>query len=456
MLFSRSLRLRLLVLILLPLMLVAIGAVSWQYRQSGRSAEAVFDQKLAIIALAIFRDLLATEGENLSPATKALFEEASGATFFYHVRGPDGGFVTGYSPPPVKPKSVPSRISEMIFFESSHRGQPVRVVQLNEQAKVDELNGRVTVSVWQNLAERRNFARDLALQGGIIATLLICTVILVVFFGIRIGLRPLRALEDAIIRRSSSDLSPIMRAVPNEVRHIVHRLNNLFAEVTQSQAQKDRFISNAAHQLRNPVTGISTMAEVAQNTTDPVKIKPRLQELLKAARNLSRLTEQMLSYERLQQQNPNKSPVLIDDFLQKTTAELADTVLSRKIEFSLLPGAKKVRVELDTLLMEQVFANLVDNALKYGGPALSEIIIRSEVIGKNLKISVCNNGAPVAAEAEERLFERFEQGQEGHGAGLGLAIVREIIQQHHAQVRYRYQDGWCCMTMCFPLSQEDG
>lgn len=106
MLFARSLRLRLLSLILMPLVAVAVLAIGWQYKQSRLSAESVFDQKLSIMALAIFRDLIATNGESLSPATKLLFEEAAGASFFYHVRGPDGSFVTGYSPPPFNAKSV--------------------------------------------------------------------------------------------------------------------------------------------------------------------------------------------------------------------------------------------------------------------------------------------------------------------------------------------------------------
>ena len=78
MLFLRSLRLRLLALILIPLLIVSVGVMTWQYRQSTQSAQIVFEQKLSIMTLAIFRDLLATEGENLSPVTKALFEEASG------------------------------------------------------------------------------------------------------------------------------------------------------------------------------------------------------------------------------------------------------------------------------------------------------------------------------------------------------------------------------------------
>ena len=77
MLMKTSLRLRLLVLILVPLLVAAALGQAWQYRKSAQLAENVFDQKLSIMALAIYRDLFVTNGEQLSPATKALFEEAS-------------------------------------------------------------------------------------------------------------------------------------------------------------------------------------------------------------------------------------------------------------------------------------------------------------------------------------------------------------------------------------------
>ena len=82
MLMKTSLRLRLLVLILVPLLVAAALGQAWQYRKSAQLAENVFDQKLSIMALAIYRDLFVTNGEQLSPATKALFEEASDSTIF--------------------------------------------------------------------------------------------------------------------------------------------------------------------------------------------------------------------------------------------------------------------------------------------------------------------------------------------------------------------------------------
>lgn len=158
--FSRSLRLRLLTLILVPLMIVAIGTVVWQYRQSAQSATRVFDQQLSIITLAIFRDLLATSGEELTPATRALLEEASGATFFYHVVGPDGSFVTGYSPPPTRPEAVPLSPGELTFFQSTHRGLQVQVVQFVEQAIIDGLSGKVQVQFGSGLTSANSLPTD--------------------------------------------------------------------------------------------------------------------------------------------------------------------------------------------------------------------------------------------------------------------------------------------------------
>ena len=93
------------------------------------------------MALAIYRDLLVTNGERLSPATKALFEEAADSQFFYHVRGPDGGFITGYSPPPLRPLDRDLTLNTPTLFTSIHRGQPVQVVQLMEKARIDGLEG---------------------------------------------------------------------------------------------------------------------------------------------------------------------------------------------------------------------------------------------------------------------------------------------------------------------------
>jgi len=436
MLFLSSLRLRLLTLILVPLLAVSAGAMTWQYRQSAQSAQIVFEQKLSIMALAIFRDLLATEGENLSPVTRALFEEASGDRFFYHVKGPDGSFVTGYSSPPRRPPEVVLVVKQPVFFPSTHRGKPVQVVQLLERAEIDGLGGDVIVSVWQDLEQRSQFTARLVVQGMVIVGLLVLTASLVVVFGIRIGLRPLESLERAILRRTGTELGPIRRQVPVEVRQIVERLNALFAEVTAAQDEKDRFISNAAHQLRNPIAGIQSLAEVTQDARTLAEARQRNGELIEASRQLAHLTEQLLSYERLHNVGARLEPLHLDGFLEDVARGVADRILGAGLDFAFEPQSGDAGIMADRVLLEQALVNIIDNALRHGGPAMTTIQVSSRADRDSLLVRITNDGNPIPNEMRDRLFERFEQGERpaAGGAGLGLAIVSEICAMHGGSV----------------------
>ena len=454
MLLRTSLRLRLLVLILVPLLLAAALGLSWQYRKSAQLAEDVFDQKLSIMALAIYRDLLVTNGEQLSPSTKALFEEASDSQFFYHVRGPDGGFITGYSPPPLRPRNIALPLNTPTLFTSAHRGQPVQVVQLMERARIDGLEGLVQVSVWQDLQQRTALATDLAIQSGLTALFLIGTVFLVVFFGIRLGLQPLSSVEQAISIRSSTDLRPIRRNVPVEVRHIVQRLNRLFSEVTEEQASRDRFISNAAHQLRNPIAAIQSLAEVAQDAPSLAEAKQRNTELVYASRSLARLTEQLLSYERLRNRPVVKHNQHFDDFMAQILSAIASKVVAEEVELSFSGKCGDAEIALDPVLMEQAVLNIIDNALKHGGDGLKMITVTTRKDKTYLYLSICNDGKAIPVSWRRHLFERFEQGEakqgmQNTGTGLGLAIVREICTLHNARITLSSGKSKTCFMFRF-------
>jgi two-component system sensor histidine kinase TctE len=337
-------------------------------------------------------------------------------------------------------------------FDSSHRGALVKVVQLRQTATIDQLSGQVVVSVWQNLSERAAFARRLALRGAVIALLLIVTVAVVVFFGIRIGLRPLSALESALVRRSGGDLSPIRRKVPQEVSHIVKRLNGLFATVTEAQSQKDRFISNAAHQLRNPVAAIASMAEVAGQAKTLKDARARNALLHAVSKDLSRLTEQMLSFERLKNQEARKETLSFESYMQQISSAMVDKYRGSGVEMSFALSPSPQQLILDPLMIEQAVVNLVDNAVRHGGDTLSEITLSSQIEEGFAAISVANNGAPIKGGDVNALFERFVQGQEGEGSGLGLAIVQQIAHQHNGTLSYEPKKGWVCFTIRLPIT----
>ena len=103
-----SLRARLTLIILPPLLIISLIAGAWQFHSTTLRAESIFDKGLLSAAIAISRDVALSDGDAISPSTRRLLADTSGGTIFYHVFAPDGVFVTGYSTPPVLPSMAPN------------------------------------------------------------------------------------------------------------------------------------------------------------------------------------------------------------------------------------------------------------------------------------------------------------------------------------------------------------
>ncbi|MEO0912510.1 MAG: sensor histidine kinase N-terminal domain-containing protein, partial [Pseudomonadota bacterium] len=264
---AQSLRARLIAIILTPLMLLGLGAALWQFNAATERAEEIFDRGLLSTALAISRDVAASDGDALSPKTRALINDTSGGEVFYHVYAPDGVFVIGYATPPVS--SAPAEGDAPVYYNGRYLGRDVRVLRFRDAATVGGLSGVFTVTVWQDIRVRTAFVRDSVTRSFSVIAGLLAAVAIVVWFGVGRGLRPLLDLEDAIARRTPDDLEPIRRAVPIEARGIVSTLNGLLGQVSKTLDFKTEFISNAAHQLRNPIAGVLALAEAVQSAKTP-------------------------------------------------------------------------------------------------------------------------------------------------------------------------------------------
>ncbi len=429
-----SLRLRLLVLILIPLLIVSAFVVFLRFENARATAETIFDRNLVMLNLAVSRDVSNSGGDTLSETTSNLFRDATGGTVFYHVYGPDGTFVTGYSAPPVRPADVTLAPNTPVLFDASHQGQPVRVSSLAERVDIDGLRGLSVITVWQQLQPRAQFARSLALQTLLIALALLLTVAAVVFFGIRLGLRPLDQLEAAIQKRSIADLSPIERRIPVEARGIVQTLNSLFSRLTEARDTRERLISNAAHQLRNPVAAIHTMAQAIEAAGSLEDSKARAAELITETRHTMRLTQQMLSLEQINGKEPELVTTQINAFVQKFAARVGPRIMTANIEFELALCDDPITAKIDPVLMSEALVNLIDNALQHAGPTLSLIKLSTSKTRDRVIISIENDGASIANLDTSNLFDRFTQGAESKGAGLGLAIVQEAVTRQNGQV----------------------
>jgi len=423
-----SLRLRLVLIILIPLLLIAVLLGLWAFRDAQQRATERFDLSLLSAALAVSRDVAVSGGDALSPETSALLRDTSGGNVFYHVYAPDGVFVTGYATPPV-PRVEAGDEAGQQTFQGVHQGEPVRALRFVDVMELDGLSGAFTVTVWQETSLLNAIVRELSRRTFLVMAFLVATVALVVWFGVRLGLRPLLSLEKAIAQRSSDELTPIRRKVPVEAQGIVRTLNGLLHQVSASMSAKDVFISNAAHQLRNPIAGIAAMTDAVQSARTFDDMKERTGALADASRQATDLANKLLTLERAKGQVAAFEAISASDFLARL-AEKVDLARNSSVHVSYEQTAPDIQFHGDLTLLLEAAANLVDNALHHGGDSLGKVAVVVEGTGKGVTISVTDDGRGMAAEDVEDAKERFVQLEPSTGSGLGLAIADTIAVCH--------------------------
>ena len=428
---AASLRTRLTLIILVPILLIAIAAGLWQLNNARQTAAEVFSRSLLSAALAVAGDVAISDGDALSARTRDILADTSGGQVFYHVYAPDGVIVAGYATPPVGIPLANTFQTDPSYFNATYLGRSVSGVRLQTITEIEGFSGTFTTTVWQDTAVREAFVRDLIARTAIVITGLIAALSFVVWFGIRIGLRPLLNLEEAIAQRSSDELNPIRRAVPTEVSGIVQTLNRLFQQVSQSMNAQNDFISNAAHQLRNPIAGVLALAQATEAAPTFAEAKRRSADLVDAANATADLSAKLLLMERAKAISPDasKAPFDLAEALSSLVADMRPR-LRQGVQLEVNYGAGDLPYVGDQLMLMEAIRNLVQNALVHGGDALTKIEISAAQDARNLILSVRDDGVGVAEAELPNLRERFTQAGGGAGSGLGVSIVEAVAQGH--------------------------
>ncbi|MEM8841546.1 MAG: sensor histidine kinase [Pseudomonadota bacterium] len=426
-----SLRRRLFVIILTPLCLVAVIASYIRYQMAEETSEALSDDTLLAVALVVSRDVVLSEGDLLTESLLESLTSALGDQIFYHVRGPGGDFITGYANPPAPPQTIAKRGNAPVFFDSSHYGDPVRVVTLREFIDEPTFGGWVTVTVWQTVRRREALSLLVATRGTVMIVALIIVAGLVVWFGVRWGLRPLIELRRSVARRSPNDLTPIKAPVPREATSLVEAMDALFARLQRAFQDRDALISDAAHQLRNPIAALQAQAEAAIGAPDEPTLRDRVGEVADAARRVGRLTAQLLSLEKAKGRDAAGFR-LVDpaELVQGITMAGAPDALRRGIDLSLIAEGPFEPILADPVMLSEAIENLIDNALRYGCGAPVRVILKQD--SSTTRLQVEDDGPGVPEELRDTIFQRFRRGNESvdDGSGLGLAIAREVARAH--------------------------
>ena len=445
MLHRLSLRGRLFLLLILPLIVVATAAAFARYQVANRLSRELYDNTLLVVALTISRDVVISEGDIL---TESLLDElitALGDPVYYRITGPGGSFVTGYSDPPSMPDVADAGGAEPVFFDSVSLGRPVRAVVLREFISEPQFGGWVTVEVWQTTTQRSALSRKLLMQSMLLLGSVILTAALFLWFGIQLGLKPLLELREAIGQRSADDLRPIRRWVPPELRPLVQTTNSLFERLAQAFAMRDRFISDAAHQMRNPVAAIQTQAEAAMSARTEAELRTRVAGLAESARATSRLTSQLLSLERVRGRSLKEFVQTVDlvTLVRDRVRAFAETQLRRGVDVDFSVTGTPRPVECDPVLVDEMVINLLDNAANYALRPGGHLQVSMDFAPSSVCLRFADDGPGVPPEMSARIFDRFFRldADQSRGCGLGLAIVSDVAMAHGGTAHCRSDGG---------------
>ena len=260
---------------------------------------------------------------------------------------------------------APKGATDPFYYNSVYQGENVRVLRFQDVTLVSGIAGIFNITVWQNASVRSSFVRNVLSRSFAVIAALVMSVAIVVWFGVRLGLRPLLELERAIAKRTPSELEPIRRAVPTEAQGLVTTLNGLLNRVSRRISSKDEFISNAAHQLRNPMAGVLALAEAVTTAPNPQTAQKRSAELLQAAREASDLTNKLLSFERASGTNVSQTGRPMD--LNQLIAHAVSTFEQNHPKASLtvtqdLPR-ESLMIQADQTMLQEAILNIFSNCL---------------------------------------------------------------------------------------------
>lgn len=426
---------------LAPLLLLWPISIAATHHVANNIANEPYDQALAENVGALSR-LLKVEDDKVSivfPAqAKAILHADERDDIYFQVRGPRGELLAGDPDLPAPSGDNEPVLGEVRYRDERLAGEPIRIAY-----KVEEVAAGSRWVVIQVAETRRK--RE-ALASRIIAGVLlpqfaiIPLAVVLVWLGLSRGLRPLTRLRERMAERRPGDLSPIgIQRVPEELQPMVRSFNELMARLEENLQAQQRFIADAAHQMKTPVTGLRMQAELAMRETDPAQLRLSVEQIAQAAERAGHLITQLLTLARAEASHDKLhrfEAVDIERLVRDVAFEWVGRARAKDIDLGFEPCGEPLLVDGVPLLLRELLNNLIDNAIKYT-PAGGRVTVRV-LAGEQALLEVEDNGIGVAPEDRERIFERFYRvlGTEADGSGLGLAICREIAELHRAGIAF--------------------
>jgi two-component system sensor histidine kinase TctE len=431
-----SLRGRLLLWMLLPLLLVLSVSGVMAYYQAVYYAYSEYDQTLYnhVHSLA---QLVEKRGNritlNMPRQAKRMFLWNDFDTTYYQI-STRNKIIAGEKTFPEAQGTI-LKYFDTLIFDGEFKGTPVRVAVL--LADHPELGQEVQVKVAQTQVRREKLTGKILLSVVVPQLALILIVILVVNLGVNRSLRPLSAMTRALEAQTHQRIQPVPdEGVPREVQPLARAINDLLRRLEAALAAQRKFIANAAHQLRTPLTAIRLNLERLEHADSVEDRREAGLHLRTSVERTVRLSRQLLTLARAEPESLQQNALQLLDLvslIREEGSEWVPVVLESGGELSFEGPEQPVRILGHATLLREAVSNLIDNALKYGGPGVR--IVLQVSASPQPAFRVLDNGPGIDPGVGDRIFERFYRNDEGgEGSGLGLSIVKDVAQLHGARI----------------------
>lgn len=296
---------------------------------------------------------------------------------------------------------------------------------------LNDANGMIQVQVGQTVAQRAAMA-ELEIREGLFGLLWLLGPLALGL--VVVGLwtaQPLRKLRDSVAARRPDDDGPLSdTGLPSETVPLVKAFNDLLKRAAQAREAQQRFISDAAHELRTPLAVLRVQAQVAQRTRDEAQRAAALARLIEGIERATRVTEQLLDLARMDSM-PASDPALLAETvdlpaLVARAVEATHAIATQRrvaLQTCVAPASTNGNAELLCIALR----NVIDNALRYSPPQ-SKIEVKVSWQAGAIHLSVADRGPGLNAEEKLQVMQPFVRlgVSEEIGSGLGLSIVQRI------------------------------
>lgn len=426
--------------LLLPMLaLSAVAVVVHQLRSEARTDEA-HDRALLGSALVMAEHVSVRDGQVVADIPQSaldMLESQAQKRVFYNVSCVEpNAYVAGWPDLPPPPR-LPQIGGEPVFVDLHYNGDDVRLVALRRLVFDASDCTAVAVRVAESTDARDAMVARIVGDAATTLLALIAAAAACVVFGVRRGLHPLLRLRDSVRSRDENDLAPIdVAQVPAEVAPLLDAINLQLRRQRGINDAHQRFVADASHQLKTPLSVLKMQADLALAQADPARMRRHVQELHDGVEATARVVRQLLALLRSDPLSPPaRQPVDLAALAREVSFELLPLALAKGVDIA-FEGEGAATVVGEEVLMHELVANLIDNAIRFA-PAGGHVAVSVTAgEGDDALLRVADDGPGIPAGERVRVFERFYRapGSNGDGCGLGLAIVRQIADRHGAVV----------------------